>query len=71
MTRVLRKYGYPPDLQEKATLTVLNQAEVLSEGWSRDIQGAATKSPNEYPGPIERGMVDRKGPASVVMLVAN
>jgi DNA gyrase/topoisomerase IV subunit A len=27
--RVLRKYGYPPDLQEKATQTVLEQAEVL------------------------------------------
>ncbi|MGB2753532.1 MAG: type I restriction endonuclease subunit R [Phycisphaerae bacterium] len=27
--RVLRKYGYPPDKQEKATQTVLEQAEVL------------------------------------------
>lgn len=27
--RILRKYGYPPDKQEKATLTVLEQAEVL------------------------------------------
>ena len=32
--RVLRKYGYPPDKQEKATLTVLEQAEVLSELWA-------------------------------------
>lgn len=32
--RILRKYGYPPDLQEKATRTVLEQAEVLSEGWA-------------------------------------
>ena len=31
--RMLRKYGYPPDMQEKATQTVLEQAEVLSEGW--------------------------------------
>lgn len=31
--RILRKYGYPPDKQEKATQTVLEQAEVLSEGW--------------------------------------
>ena len=30
--RILRKYGYPPDKQEKATMTVLEQAEVLSEG---------------------------------------
>ena len=31
--RVLRRHGYPPDKQEKATQTVLEQAEVLSEGW--------------------------------------
>jgi len=28
--RVLRKHGYPPDKQEKATQLVLEQAEVLS-----------------------------------------
>ncbi|MGC9293521.1 MAG: type I restriction endonuclease subunit R [Acidobacteriaceae bacterium] len=33
--RILRKYGYPPDKQEKATLTVLEQAEVLSSGWAK------------------------------------
>jgi len=32
--RVLRKYGYPPDKQEKATQTVMEQAEVLSEAWA-------------------------------------
>ncbi|MGD1082238.1 MAG: HsdR family type I site-specific deoxyribonuclease [Candidatus Sulfotelmatobacter sp.] len=32
--RILRKYGYPPDKQEKATLTVLEQAEVLSASWA-------------------------------------
>ena len=32
--RILRKYGYPPDKQEKATQTVLEQAAVLSEGWA-------------------------------------
>jgi type I restriction enzyme R subunit len=32
--RILRKYGYPPDKQEKATLTVLEQAETLSELWA-------------------------------------
>jgi type I restriction enzyme R subunit len=29
--RLLRKYKYPPDLQEKATETVLKQAEMLAE----------------------------------------
>jgi type I restriction enzyme R subunit len=32
--RILRKYGYPPDKQEKATKTVLEQAEVLTEAWA-------------------------------------
>jgi len=32
--RVLRKYGYPPDKQEKATETVLEQAALLSEEWA-------------------------------------
>ena len=32
--RTLRKYGYPPDKQAKATQTVLEQAEVLSGEWA-------------------------------------
>jgi type I restriction enzyme R subunit len=32
--RILRKYGYPPDLQDAAVQTVLQQAEVLSETWA-------------------------------------
>lgn len=32
--RILRKYGYPPDLQDVAVQTVLQQAEALSSGWS-------------------------------------
>ena len=32
--RILRKHGYPPDKAEKATQTVLEQAELLSEGWA-------------------------------------
>jgi len=31
--RILRKYGYPPDKQEKPTLTVLEQAAILSTEW--------------------------------------
>ncbi|MDE2741167.1 MAG: DUF3387 domain-containing protein [Gemmatimonadota bacterium] len=30
----LRRHGYPPDKQEQATQTVLEQAEALSEGWA-------------------------------------
>ncbi|HEX9640189.1 MAG TPA: type I restriction enzyme endonuclease domain-containing protein, partial [Candidatus Krumholzibacteria bacterium] len=32
--RILRKHGYPPDKREKATQTVLEQAEVLSAEWA-------------------------------------
>ena len=32
--RILRKYGYPPDKQEKATQTVLAQAELLCAEWA-------------------------------------
>ncbi|TDQ44100.1 type I restriction endonuclease subunit R [Tepidicella xavieri] len=32
--RILRKYGYPPDLQDAAVQTVLQQAEALTALWS-------------------------------------
>ena len=35
--RILRKYGYPPDKQEKATQTVLQQAELLCADWTGSI----------------------------------
>ncbi len=37
--RILRKYGYPPDLQDTAVQTVLQQAEALSSGWSVGASG--------------------------------
>jgi type I restriction enzyme, R subunit len=32
--RILRRHGYPPDKQERATQLVMQQAEVLSEIWA-------------------------------------
>jgi type I restriction enzyme, R subunit len=32
--RILRKHGYPPDKQEQAMQTVIEQAEVLSHTWA-------------------------------------
>lgn len=32
--RILRKYGYPPDKQEKAMQTVLEQAELIAADWA-------------------------------------
>ena len=32
--RILRKYGYPPDRQARATQTVLEQAELLCRDWA-------------------------------------
>ncbi|MEX2193012.1 MAG: type I restriction endonuclease subunit R [Nitrosarchaeum sp.] len=31
--KILRKYGYPPDKEKKATETVLQQAEVIAKNW--------------------------------------
>ena len=31
--RILNKYGYPPDLTDKAVQTVLQQAELLCRDW--------------------------------------
>ena len=33
MKRILKKYGFPPDLQEGAVQTVLAQAELLCAEW--------------------------------------
>ena len=46
--RILRKHGYPPDKQEKATQTVLQQAELLCADWAE-----ATGSPGLWPEPPE------------------
>ncbi|MDW8382611.1 MAG: type I restriction endonuclease subunit R [Verrucomicrobiota bacterium] len=35
--RILRKHGYPPDKQEKATQTVLEQAELFSSEWAEAL----------------------------------
>jgi Domain of unknown function (DUF3387) len=32
--RILRKHGYPPDLEDGAVQTILQQAEALSPAWS-------------------------------------
>lgn len=37
--RILRRYGYPPNLEERATETVLEQAELLAAEWA--MSGAA------------------------------
>jgi type I restriction enzyme R subunit len=34
--RVLRKFGYPPDMQSRATELVLEQAEVLCKDWTEE-----------------------------------
>jgi len=34
--RILRKHGYPPDKQEQATITVLEQAELLCGDWAEE-----------------------------------
>jgi hypothetical protein len=36
--RILRKYGYPPDRQEKASQTILQQAKLLCGDWAESSQ---------------------------------
>ena len=33
--RILRRFGYPPDLQDAAVQNVLQQAEALSSEWAK------------------------------------
>jgi len=35
--RILRKHGYPPDLEEEATKLVLQQAESLCSDWAEAV----------------------------------
>ena len=34
--RILRKHGYPPDMQQRATELVLEQTEVLCQEWTQN-----------------------------------
>jgi type I restriction enzyme R subunit len=46
--RLLRKHGYPPDKQEQATNTVMEQAERLCETWAEDgLIGVTPKDGDE------------------------
>src|SRR5262245_56920698 len=53
--RILRKYGYPPDKQEQATKTVLEQAELLSADCAACTRlrrrGVSQNSPQHRPIP--------------------
>ncbi|RCW92416.1 type I restriction endonuclease subunit R [Winogradskyella arenosi] len=42
--RALRKFGYPPDLQKLATETVLKQAELLANHWTKESENQSTSS---------------------------
>ncbi len=46
--RVLKRHGYPPDRQARATQTVLEQAELLSASWGLEPPDEGT---NGYPFP--------------------
>lgn len=36
--RILRKHGYPPDKQERATRIVLEQAELIAKDWAEEVK---------------------------------
>ena len=49
--KILRKYGYPPDKQQKATDTVLEQAKLLCKDWAENEKSVISKYTNE-PGQV-------------------
>ncbi len=50
--KLLKKHGYPPDKQEQATRTVLEQAELLSEAWGLEAPtNTSSASDNEWSKP--------------------
>jgi hypothetical protein len=53
--RALRRHGYPPDKQETATKTILEQAEVLSANWG--VEPPAEELPDASGDPPVLGMV--------------
>jgi type I restriction enzyme, R subunit len=42
--RVLNKFGYPPDLQEAAVKTVVQQAELLCADWASETRHSSLPS---------------------------
>jgi type I restriction enzyme R subunit len=47
--RLLRKHGYPPDKQEQATQTIMEQAERVCETWAEDgLIGATVPAEQVY-----------------------
>ena len=36
--KILRKHGYPPDMQEKATETVLEQARMMADYINKEVK---------------------------------
>ncbi len=46
--RILRRYGYPPDLQYAAIQTVLQQAEALSEQWDESPTCGTMRTTRDY-----------------------
>ena len=44
--RILRRHGYPPDKQARATELVLEQAEVLCHGWTTESKSGESPGTN-------------------------
>lgn len=53
--KILRRYGYPPDKQQKATDTVLEQAKLLCKDWA-ELQEAEKTAFEQYMIPESRPM---------------
>jgi len=46
--KILRKYGYPPDKQKKATELVLEQAKVIAKDWAENADYTVSDTEESY-----------------------
>ena len=58
--RLLKKYGYPPDKTAMATDLVLEQAEVLSDKWSVEVDENVSRS-FVFSDGMQYAVADKKG----------
>ena len=57
--RILNRHGYPPDTREKATETVLEQAEAVSAAWAEKPPLGFWPRPKRGDGVVTNEMIDR------------
>ena len=63
--RILKEHGYPPDKQENATNTVLEQAKVLCADWSEKAESLEANEPLSADSLLRYDSISRANPSSI------